>query len=154
MSQEIICTGRVPRLLLPDRGLEKHYPVNVVTQNSKGKSYRMPLLLIPSISAPEIISSVRAHRTNYDNTCQALDSLEILTPEMLPTCESIPKTDEMNMSYFRLDEAINDAEKQEYDNNSTANGMRYLPCFTSPESTGALLLLTVSPITFMRYLIR
>jgi hypothetical protein len=116
MSQEIVGTGRVPRLLLPDRGLEKHYPVNIVTHNGKGKSYRIPLLLIPSVSAPELISEVKAQRTDYDHTYEAPDFLEILSPEMPSTIESIPReTDEMNMSYFQLDETINSVEFQEID---------------------------------------
>jgi hypothetical protein len=116
MSQEIIGTGRVPRLLLPDRGLEKYYPVNIVTHNGKGKSYRIPLLLIPSVSAPELSPEVRAQRTNYEHTYEAPDFLEILSPEMPSTVESIPReTDEMNISYFKLDETINSVEFQEID---------------------------------------
>lgn len=122
MSQEIIGACRVPRLLLPDRGLEKHYPVNIITHNSKGKSYRIPLLLIPSVSAPDGISEVIAQRTNYDHTHEAPDSLEILSPEMPITIEFLPtEIDEMNMSYFQLDETINSVEFQEIDNIPTGN---------------------------------
>lgn len=127
MSQEIIGACRVPRLLLPDRGLEKHHPVNIITHNSKGKSYRIPLLLIPSVSAPDVNSEVKAQRTNYDHTYEAPDSLEIFSPEMPITIELIPtEIDEMNMSYFQLDETINSVEFQEIDiiptSNPTVNG--------------------------------
>ena len=116
MSQEIVGAGRVPRLLLPDRGLEKHYPVNIITHNSNGKSYRMPLLLIPSVSAPELMTEVRCQRINYDQTYEAPDSLEILSPVMPPTIEYFSnETDVMNMSYFQLDETINSVEFQEVD---------------------------------------
>ena len=99
---------KVPLLILPDRGLEKQTEVNVVTLQKSGKSYLIPLLILPkSISTENSVSDGMACNRNEGSFSDTSDTDSGLHREEEKQClgketdELIENVDDLDVKYWR-----------------------------------------------------
>ena len=93
---------KVPLLILPDRGLEVQMEVNVVTHQKSGKSYMIPLLILPKSTAPANSTSGGPSCNDYAESLYGASDADIDSHEKRENLRSGNKTDEMieNGDYF------------------------------------------------------
>jgi hypothetical protein len=99
---------KVPLLILPDRGLQKQTEVNVVTLQKSGKSYMIPLLILPkSISTENSVSDGIACNRNEGSFSDISDTDSGLHREEEKRClgketdELIENVDDLDVKYWR-----------------------------------------------------
>lgn len=59
---------KVPLLILPDRGLAHQTEVNVITHQKSGKTYSIPLLILPKVTSTANSTSSGASRNGYEDS--------------------------------------------------------------------------------------
>lgn len=59
---------KVPLLNLPDRGLAHQTEVNVVTQQKSGKTYSIPLLILPKVTSTANSTSSGVSSYGYEDS--------------------------------------------------------------------------------------
>ena len=124
MSEAIRPSTKVPRLNLPDRGLEKQGPVNIVTRQTSGRSYRIPLLALSRIACSNESTFESGHQG--DDQTDIADNLAVISLATDSDATSSANSFQRNILISQAAEMIDSDRNLNSSNRSSKASTRYL----------------------------
>lgn len=132
MSEAIRPSTKIPLLNLPDRGLEKQDPVNVVTRQTLGRSYRIPLLALSRIACSDVSTFQNGHQE--DDQTDISTNLTVISLATESAASSAASSFRRNVLISQAADMIDSDKNLNTSNRSSKASTRYFLFSDTPVS--------------------